>query len=69
MVHSVTAGYALTPLQPAQATHFTGVQTLLQTGLRNLEQWELLALAALAVADDKILHIYSPYFLKTVTGF
>lgn len=23
----------------------------------------------LAVADDKILHIYSPYFLKTVTGF
>ena len=69
MVHLATAGYALTLLQPAQATHFTVVQTLLQTGLRNLEQWELLALAASAVADDKILHIYSPYFLKTVTGF
>lgn len=78
MVHLATAGYALTLLQPAQATHFTVVQTLLQTGLRNLEQWELLALAASAavtwaawavrmaasaVADDKILHIYSPYFL------
>ena len=48
MVHLATAGYALTLLQPAQATHFTVVQTLLQTGLRNLEQWELLALAASA---------------------
>ena len=43
--HLATAGYVLTLFQPAQATHFTGVQTLLQTGLRNLEQWELLGLA------------------------
>ena len=76
MVHLSTPVLALTPFNPAQDTHSTGVHTLLQTGLRNLEQWELLALAALAVAkwavrtaasaaadDNKIIHIYSSHFL------
>ena len=64
MVHSVTAGYALTLLQPAQATHSTEVLIPLQTGLRNQEQWELQALAASAAAEDnEIIHIYTPYTL------